>query len=71
MTQAVDTILNKLCACKLRRHDPFLAIGGGCILDIADMAACLYRCGTPFVCTPTTLLTLVDTSMGVKNGVDY
>jgi len=69
--QAVDTILDKMCEYKLRRREPFLAIGGGCILDVAGMAACLYRRGVPFVRVPTTLLAIVDASVGVKNGVDY
>lgn len=70
-SQAVDTILDELCAYKLRRREPFLAIGGGCVLDIAGLAACLYRRGVPFVRVPTTLLAIVDASVGVKNGVDY
>mmetsp|Transcript_15192 Transcript_15192/g.17987 ORF Transcript_15192/g.17987 Transcript_15192/m.17987 type:complete len:294 (+) Transcript_15192:686-1567(+) len=64
-------MLDELCAYKLRRREPFLAIGGGVLLDIAGMAACLYRRGVPFVRVPTTLLALVDASVGVKNGVDY
>lgn len=68
---AVDTLLDALCAYKLRRREPFLAIGGGVLLDIAGMAACLYRRGVPFVRVPTTLLAIVDASVGVKNGVDY
>jgi len=67
----VDKILDDLCAYKLRRREPFLAIGGGVVLDIAGMAACLYRRGVPFVRVPTTLLAIVDASVGVKNGVDY
>ena len=35
------------------------------------MAACTYRRGVPFVRVPTTLLAIVDASVGVKNGVDY
>jgi 3-dehydroquinate synthase len=68
---AVDKILDDMCTYKLRRREPFLAIGGGCLLDIAGMAACLYRRGVPFVRVPTTLLAIVDASVGVKNGVDY
>lgn len=48
-----------------------MAIGGGCVLDIAGMAACIYRRGVPFVRVPTTLLAIVDASVGVKNGIDY
>jgi len=36
---AVDKILDSMCVYKLRRREPFLAIGGGCVLDIAGMAA--------------------------------
>lgn len=68
---AVDELLDHMCAYKLRRREPFLAIGGGVVLDIAGMAACLYRRGVPFVRVPTTLLAIVDASVGVKNGVDY
>jgi 3-dehydroquinate synthetase len=68
---AVDDVLDALCAYKCRRREPFLAIGGGVLLDIAGMAACLYRRGVPFVRVPTTLLAIVDASVGVKNGVDY
>lgn len=70
-TEAVDKLLSDLCAYKLRRREPFLAIGGGVLLDIAGMGACLYRRGVPFVRVPTTLLAIVDASVGVKNGVDY
>ena len=68
---AIDKLLDELCAYKLRRREPFLAIGGGVLLDIAGTAACLYRRGVPFVRVPTTLLAIVDASVGVKNGVDY
>jgi len=68
---AVDALTDALCAYGLLRREPFLAIGGGCLLDIAGLAACTYRRGVPFVRVPTTLLALVDASVGVKNGVDY
>lgn len=68
---AVDTLLDAMCEYKLRRREPFLAIGGGVVLDIAGLAACTYRRGVPFVRVPTTLLAIVDASVGVKNGVDY
>lgn len=67
----MDKLLDDLCVYKLRRREPFLAIGGGVLLDIAGMGACLYRRGVPFVRVPTTLLAIVDASVGVKNGVDY
>ncbi|CAM9767483.1 unnamed protein product [Pylaiella littoralis] len=69
--EAVDKILEELCRFGLRRREPILAVGGGVLLDIVGMAASLYRRGVPFVRVPTTLLALVDASVGVKNGVDY
>ncbi|CAN0336677.1 unnamed protein product, partial [Discosporangium mesarthrocarpum] len=69
--EAVDAILEQLCIFGLRRREPILAVGGGVLLDIAGMAASLYRRGVPFIRVPTTLLALVDASVGVKNGVDY
>ena len=71
LKKACDALLDAMCVYKLRRREPFLAIGGGVVLDIAGMAACMYRRGVPFVRVPTTLLAIVDASVGVKNGVDY
>uniref|UniRef100_A0A7S2Y0A6 3-dehydroquinate synthase domain-containing protein n=1 Tax=Fibrocapsa japonica TaxID=94617 RepID=A0A7S2Y0A6_9STRA len=69
--QAVDTILEECCKFGLHRREPIVGIGGGVILDIVGMAANLYRRGVPYFRVPTTLLALVDASVGVKNGVDY
>ncbi|GMH83211.1 hypothetical protein TrVE_jg3762 [Triparma verrucosa] len=55
----------------LKRREPFYAIGGGCVLDVCGLAASTYRRGVPFIRVPTTLLSLVDASVGVKNGIDY
>lgn len=69
--EAVDAILEQLCIFGLHRREPIIAMGGGVVLDIVGMAANLYRRGVPFIRVPTTLLSIVDASVGVKNGVDY
>lgn len=69
--EAVDDILEQLTIFGLRRREPIVAIGGGVILDIVGMAANLYRRGVPYIRVPTTLLAIVDASVGVKNGVDF
>jgi 3-dehydroquinate synthetase len=69
--EAVDAILDALCAFGLHRREPIIGIGGGVLLDIVGLAANLYRRGVPYIRVPTTLLALVDASVGVKNGVDY
>lgn len=68
---AVEKILKACCSYGLKRREYILAIGGGVVLDIAGMAASLYRRGVPFIRIPTTLLGIVDASVGVKNGVDF
>lgn len=54
----------------IRRSDLILAFGGGVIGDLAGfVASTLYR-GIPFVQIPTSLLAMVDSSIGGKVGID-
>lgn len=69
--EAVEIICNALCEFGLLRREPIFAIGGGCVLDIVGFAASSYRRGVPYVRVPTTLLALVDASVGAKCGVDW
>ena len=55
----------------MRRDEPIIAIGGGVLLDIVGLAANLYRRGVPYIKVPTTLLGLVDASVGVKTGINF
>lgn len=68
---AVEKIFNALCEFGLLRREPIVAIGGGCVLDIVGFAASCYRRGVPYIRVPTTLLAIVDASVGVKCGVDW
>ncbi len=54
-----------------RRSDPLIAIGGGVLLDVAGLAASLYRRGLPYVRVPTTLMGLIDAGIGIKTGVNF
>ncbi|WP_213357538.1 3-dehydroquinate synthase [Chlamydiifrater phoenicopteri] len=47
-----------------------LGIGGGVVLDIAGFLASTFRRGVPFISIPTSLLAMVDASVGGKNGVN-
>jgi 3-dehydroquinate synthase len=47
-----------------------ISVGGGVIGDMAGFAAASYLRGVPFVQAPTTLLAMVDASVGGKTGVD-
>src|SRR5690606_442257 len=52
------------------RSDPVVAIGGGVTGDIAGFVAASYKRGVPVIQCPTTLLSMVDASVGGKTGVN-
>jgi 3-dehydroquinate synthase len=54
----------------LDRGSTVIALGGGVVGDIAGFAAATYMRGVRFVQIPTTLLSMVDSSVGGKVGVD-
>ncbi|MDA9048912.1 sedoheptulose 7-phosphate cyclase, partial [Gammaproteobacteria bacterium] len=54
-----------------RKNEPIIAIGGGVLLDIVGLAASLYRRGVPYIKIPTTLLGIVDASIGVKTAINF
>jgi 3-dehydroquinate synthase len=55
---------------RVERSEPLIALGGGIVGDLAGFAAASYRRGIPFVQCPTTLLSMVDASVGGKTGVN-
>jgi 3-dehydroquinate synthase len=52
------------------RRSALVGIGGGAATDHAGFAAAVYLRGIPFATLPTTLLAMVDASVGGKTGVD-
>jgi 3-dehydroquinate synthase len=52
------------------RDTTIVALGGGVIGDLAGFVAATYMRGIPFVQLPTTLLAMIDASIGGKTGVD-
>ncbi|QKK09249.1 MAG: 3-dehydroquinate synthase [Planctomycetota bacterium] len=63
-------ILAAMGAARLERNDPVIALGGGITGDVAGFAAASYRRGVPVIQCPTTLLSMVDASVGGKTGVN-
>jgi 2-epi-5-epi-valiolone synthase len=54
-----------------RKSEPIIAVGGGVLLDIVGLAASLYRRGVPYIKIPTTLLGIVDASVGAKTAINF
>ncbi len=59
-----------LAEAKLARGEPVIALGGGVIGDMAGFVAATWLRGVPFVQIPTSLLAMVDASVGGKVAVD-
>lgn len=54
----------------LKRTDAVIALGGGVVGDAAGFAAAIFQRGTAFLQIPTTLLSMIDSSVGGKTGVN-
>jgi len=68
---SVEKILSCAHNAKLGRDGIFIAFGGGVIGDLSGFAASIYKRGCRFVLISTTLLGMVDASVGGKTGFDF
>lgn len=66
----VDTMIEKLIEMEADRRTTLVGIGGGVITDITGYVASVYMRGLRFGFVPTSILALVDASIGGKNGID-
>jgi len=66
----VDGIIDGLIRRRADRQSTLVGVGGGVVTDLAGYAASVYMRGIPFGFLPTTLLAMVDASIGGKNGID-
>ncbi|HSI34841.1 MAG TPA: 3-dehydroquinate synthase [Tepidisphaeraceae bacterium] len=64
-------VFDILLAARIERSTPVLALGGGLVGDMAGFVAATVLRGVPFVQVPTTLLAMVDASVGGKTGVNH
>jgi 3-dehydroquinate synthase len=67
---AAEELLSALAALTLPRSGAVVALGGGVVGDLAGFVAATYLRGVNFVQVPTTLLAMVDSSVGGKTGVN-
>ena len=63
-------ILNFLADSHLTRSDVIIALGGGVVGDITGFAAATFLRGISYIQVPTTLLAMVDSSVGGKTAID-
>jgi 3-dehydroquinate synthase len=65
-----DAIIEKLIEMEADRKTTLVGVGGGVITDITGYVASVYMRGLRFGFVPTSVLSLVDASIGGKNGID-
>ena len=63
-------ITDAMLTSRVGRDGAIVALGGGVTGDLAGFVAATYLRGVPFVQAPTTLLAMIDASIGGKTGVD-
>jgi len=64
------SLSDRMLAAQLGRDSAVIALGGGVVGDLAGFVAATYLRGIPCVQVPTTLLAMIDSSIGGKTGVD-
>lgn len=69
-TESLVALLEFCAEHRLTRTDALIALGGGVVGDLCGFAAAVYLRGVRFVQIPTTLLAMVDSSVGGKTAVD-
>ncbi len=68
--EQVGSICEEMIAAGLDRGSFVIGLGGGVIGDISGLVAAIYHRGVPHIQIPTTLLAMVDSSIGGKTGVN-
>ena len=66
----VDAVIERLLELEADRKTTLVGVGGGVITDITGYTASVYMRGINFGFVPTSLLAMVDASIGGKNGID-
>lgn len=65
-----DTVIEQLIGLEADRQSVLIGVGGGVVTDLTGYVASIYMRGIRFGFVPTSLLAMVDASIGGKNGID-
>ncbi len=68
--RTAEAVLSAMAEARLTRTDAVVALGGGVVGDVAGFAAALHLRGLAFLQIPTSLLSMIDSSVGGKTGVN-
>lgn len=69
--ECMAMILDRALELGLDRRTTFVALGGGVIGDMVGFASAIYQRGVNFIQVPTTVMAMVDSSVGGKTGVNH
>lgn len=67
---SLDSVLRALTQAGFTRSDIIINLGGGVIGDLGGFAAAVFMRGIDYINIPTTLLSMIDSAMGGKTGID-
>ena len=69
--QSLTSIWEKLGSYGMTRNSLIVNLGGGMVTDLGGFAASTFKRGVRFINIPTTLLSMVDASVGGKTGINF
>jgi 3-dehydroquinate synthase len=69
--EVVERVYERLFDLAVARSDTIVALGGGVVGDLAGFVAATFKRGVHYVQVPTTLLAMVDSSIGGKTGINH
>ena len=69
--ESISHVWSELQRMGATRHSCLINLGGGMVTDLGGFAASAFKRGIDFINIPTTLLSMVDASVGGKTGINF
>ncbi len=69
--ESLSSVWEALGNCGATRHSCLICLGGGMVTDLGGFAASTFKRGINYINIPTTLLAMVDASVGGKTGINF